>query len=322
MCAGVWRGKIGKLDGLTAVAVAAIPLATFMAILLSQQPNPFGHLGNLQGISKTVNKVPVLGALHHVEAMLPVWMLAVLSLLALANLFYLRRLSGQMGILFLVLGIAGFFGFANCCSYDERNGWWIVALLATSATLSLIRLDVWRTGSVTWTPAHFLPTAIAVFSIALAFMAQDRVADHAVESLQFHEQENNAGPYAGPILQKTLQPILSRGDVIISEFAVVRWFPGMESHFEFCVSVDTPCLASVFTGHAHNNVYVMIHRGALEYPSIAWLLTPEKRMAESGGFELYGPFNAVDLAYLRPNDRLHGPIGEVLIRRPECRRAA
>jgi hypothetical protein len=299
VCAGLWRGKISKLDGLIAVLVAAIPLATFMAMFLPLQPDPLGNLGNLQGLTKTANKFPLLAALHHVEAMLPVWMLAVLSLLALGNLLYLRRLSGQMGILFLVLGIVGFFIFAKCCSYDERNGWWIIALLATSAALTLLRLDVWRIGSAIRVPAYALPTALAALSIAVAVVAQGLISDQTVESIQFREQEKIAGPDAGAILQKTLLPIVKPGDVLISEHGVARWFPGMESIFVFCVSVDKSCLVSTFKEHARNSVFVMIQRGALEYPSLNTLLKPEKRMAESGGFELYGPFNAVDVTAIK-----------------------
>jgi hypothetical protein len=33
-----------------------------------------------------------------------------------------------MGLLFAALAVAGFVGFAKCCSYDARNGWWITSL--------------------------------------------------------------------------------------------------------------------------------------------------------------------------------------------------
>jgi hypothetical protein len=165
--------------------------------------------------------------------------------------------------------------------------------------LTLIRLDVWRTASAIRAPAYYLPVGIAACSIAAAFMAQDRISDQVITSVQFREQEKIPGPDAGPIIKKTLQPILNRGDVLISELGTIRWFPGMESHFVYCVSVGKDCLASAFAKHASNNVFVMIQRGALEFPPIAWLLKPEKLMAESGGFELYGPFNAVDVTAIK-----------------------
>jgi hypothetical protein len=297
--AGTWSGKISKRASLIAVLVAAVPLATFTAMFLSQQTDLLGNIQNLENFTKSVNKFPLLGALYHVEAMLPIWMLVVLSLLALANLFYLRGLSGQMGVLFLVLGIAGFFAFAKCCAYQERNGWWIVALLAVSATQTLLRLDIWRVGSVIRMPAPYLPTAVAVLSIAVAAMAKERISDQAVVSLQLQEQENILGPHAGPLLRKTLQPLLKQGDLLISELGMARWFPGMAEFLQECSSRNTPCIASAFRKDEDVNIFVLMQRGSLEYPTMASLLTPEKRLAESGGFELYGPFHAADAALLR-----------------------
>jgi hypothetical protein len=296
VCAGVWRGKIGKLDGLTAVAVAGIPLATFMAMFLSQRLDPFGSLENLQNITKTVNKIPLLGALHHVEAMLPVWMLAVLLLLTLANLFYLRRLSGQMGILFLVLGIAGFFVFAKCCSYDERNGWWIISLLATSAMFSVARIDPSKARAlVVKTPAHYLPMAVAALAVLSASMVSDRISGGVIASIQFHEQEKIPGPYVGPMLTKVLQPVLNQGDVLLSEYENAKWYPGMIGNFRFCVSSDKLCIRKVFNDPAHGRVFVLVQPGLLEYPPLSALLTADRLMAASGGFELYGPFQAADV---------------------------
>ena len=128
-------------------------------------------------------------------------------------------------------------------------------------------------------------------------MAKDRIEDRTAEALQFQEQQKIAGPHAGPIIQKALQPILNQGDVLISELEMVRWFRH-DPHCT-CVSVDKRCLASVFAEHARNNIFVLIQRGALEYPSMVSLLTPDKRMAESGSFELYGPFHGEDATLLR-----------------------
>ncbi|MEA2882366.1 MAG: hypothetical protein QOH32_1622 [Bradyrhizobium sp.] len=297
--AAAWSGKIGKRDGLIVVLVGAIPLATFMAMFLSQQPDPLGNLERLQVITTSVNKFPLLGALHHLEAMLPLWMLVALSLLAAVNLFSLRRLSGQMGALFLVLGIAGFFAFAKCCAYHERNGWWILAVLVTSAISTLVRLDIWRVGSVVRLPARYLPTAVAALSVIAAALVQGRISDQTIVSMQFHEQEEILGTHAGSILKKTLQPVLHQGDVLVTELGAARWFPGMQDFLEECTSGNKFCIASALGRYEGGNTFVLIRRGVLEYPSMVSLLTPEKRMAESGGFELYGPFHAADAASLR-----------------------
>jgi hypothetical protein len=296
---GLWRGWVGRCDALIAVAAAAIPLASFMTMFLAQRPSPIGNLDNLERI-RAMAGPPLALAWHQVEGMMPLWLLAALALLALTNVFYLRRLSGWMGLLFLALGVAGFFGFAKCCAYDARNGWWIISLLATSALFTLSRFDpLTTTASVIRAPAHFLPTAAAAFAVAATLMVQDRVSDAEIESQQFHAQENIPGEDVSLIIRKSLQPILNRGDTLLSEFSAARWFPGMVNHYAFCVSVDKPCIERVFNDPKRALIFVLVRPGVLEYPSLVGLLTPDRLMAKSGGYELYGPLHAADVPALR-----------------------
>jgi hypothetical protein len=266
-------------------------------MFLTKQPDPFGGWSHLQNISAAANKSPLAAALHHLETMLPVWMLAALFLLALANLLYLRRLSGQMGILFLALGIAGFFSFAKCCSYDPRNGWWTISLLATSAMFSATRFDSsnWLASRAIKIRACYLPTTLAAFAIIVAFIAQYRLSDDRALSAQLQEQEIIAGYEVGPMM-KELQPVLKSGGVLLTEYSMARWVPGMMDHVEVCGWSDKNCIRNAFGAPAHHRIFVLTLRGKLEFPTLSALLKPEKRMTESGGFELYGPFDAGDAA--------------------------
>jgi hypothetical protein len=297
IAAGLWNRKLSRLDALISFGVAAIPLATFLSMFLTQQPDPFGSWGYLQDISAAANKSPLAAALHHLETMLPAWMLAALSLLALANLFYLRRLSGQMSILFLVLGIVGFFSFAKCCSYDPRNGWWTISLLATSAMFCVTRFDSseWFASRVIKIRTGYLPTTLAAFAIIVAFIAQYRLSDDRALSAQLQEQEIIAGYEVGPML-KELQPVLKSGGVLLTEYSMARWVPGMINHVAVCGWSDKNCIRNAFGAPAGDRIFVLIRRGVLEFPTLNALLKPERQMRESGGFELYGPFNAGDAA--------------------------
>ena len=297
IAAGLWNRKLSRLDALIAFGVAAIPLATYLPMFLTQQPDPIGNLVNPQNISAAKNKSPRLAAVRHVQAMLPVWMLAMLSLLALANLFYLRRLSGQIGVLFLILGIAGFFAFAKCCTYDARNGWWIMSLLATSAMFSVARFNssAWFASRVIKIWACYLPTTLAISAIIVAFIVQYRLSDDKAFSAQLQDQENIAGYDVGPMLKKAATD-LKVGDVLLTEFEIARWVPGMMDHFALCGSTDKICIRKAFGAPARDRIFVLIRRGVLEFPSLNALLKPEKLMAESGEFGLYGPFNAGDAA--------------------------
>jgi hypothetical protein len=104
---------------------------------------------------------------------------------------------------------------------------------------------------------------------------------------------------ANAILKQSLQPIKNRGDVLLTELPSVRWAPEMRDAIASCAPSDTPCIKGVFNDPARGRIFVLIRPGALEYPSLVPLLTPEKRMAASDGFELYGPLYAADVARLR-----------------------
>jgi hypothetical protein len=302
--AGLWRSAIGKLDAAIALFAAVAPLATFMAMFLAQQPDPIGNIADLEAIRKVVGADPLRLAWHQMQSMLPAWTLAILALLAMANVFYLRRLSGWIGILFLALAIAGFFGFAKCCSYDARNGWWIVSLLATSALFTVTRFDPSRgfAFAVIRMPSRYLTTAVVILAVGAALIAQLRISSDDIASSQFHYQEAIMGPHAGPILGKTLRPILNRDDVLLSGVQTVRWYPGMMKIYAFCNAVNNPCIKRAFN-EARGRIFVLIQRhelgGALEYPLLAPLLTPEKLMGSSGGYELYGPFLPVDMQSIK-----------------------
>jgi hypothetical protein len=140
-----------------------------------------------------------------------------------------------------------------------------------------------------------LPAALAIFAIVVAFIAQYRISNDLIASVQLQQQEDIAGYDVGPILKK-LQPVLKRDDVLLTEFALVRWFPGMMDLVALCTSTSKICIRNAVSDPPRDRVFVLILRGALEYPSLNTLLKPEKRMAESGGFELYGPFSAMDVA--------------------------
>jgi peptidoglycan/LPS O-acetylase OafA/YrhL len=126
--------------------------------------------------------------------------------------------------------------------------------------------------------ADKLMTALENFELYGPFQATD-VASIEVNSL----------------LTKSLQPIKNRGDVLLTGLPSVRWSPEMRDSVGFCSPSDTSCIEDVFNDPARGRIFVLTQRGAPEYLSLALLLTPEKLMAQSGAFELYGPLHAADL---------------------------
>lgn len=131
----------------------------------------------------------------------------------------------------------------------------------------------------------------AIAAYVAAYLTNDGSADKAIMALQRRDQEGIAGQHASPMLKK-LQPTLERGDILLTGMDIAIWFPGMRDHVAICVPKNTDCINRAFS--QHERVFVLIVRREAEYPSLEPILSPEKRIASSNGYELYGPFDAAD----------------------------
>src|SRR5690606_19484128 len=118
--------------------IAALPTVGFASLFASVDGKA---LGNLAGLSDLAEKQSgsvgtYVQALYHLFRTGP-GLMVVLALTALLNFRQLRTIRGQFGIVLLIISIAGYVIFAQCCSYHERNGWWILSLLTGSALLGV-----------------------------------------------------------------------------------------------------------------------------------------------------------------------------------------
>jgi peptidoglycan/LPS O-acetylase OafA/YrhL len=148
------------------------------------------------------------------------------------------------------------------------------------------RFTFWALASpIPKAPGGYIPTAIGAFAIFATVMVQDRVSHDDI----------------GTILRQSLQPIINRGDVLLTELPTDRWPPAMRDSMAFCLASDTPCIRDVFNDPARGRIFVLIRPGVFEYPSMSTLLTSDKLMAASGRVELYGPFQAVDVRSIEAN---------------------
>ena len=111
-----------------------IPILSFLYIYLQEQDALWGNLQRLNEVSN--NKVgdgsKVLSAFRTIGAELPIWLWFVLGAGTLLNGVYYRKPQALFALLVAALTIPGFFVYADCCSYSERNGMWILGHLSVS----------------------------------------------------------------------------------------------------------------------------------------------------------------------------------------------
>ncbi|WP_256822153.1 MULTISPECIES: hypothetical protein [unclassified Pseudomonas] len=113
------------------------PPTTFM-IIFSSAPSMPTALGNLSFLmSLTSRASDGAGIYEHgwslVVSMFGRFPLLLMLTLATFNLFTPKRLVSQIGLIYLMCSGVAFVAYSNCCAYDERNGWFLMALLGMSA---------------------------------------------------------------------------------------------------------------------------------------------------------------------------------------------
>lgn len=296
-----WTKAITGKISILVMAIALVPLATFLAVYFTREANAIGNLEVLRNITQRVAKDrhPLqLATEHLVVGSIPAKALLPVIGCTLLNLVNVRRLSNKIGLLLLALSVVGFLQYANCCAYDTRNVWWVVALLFGSALFGLKNLDVFRvapSAAQSW-PAAYLRGALLCLSILIGLAVADRIPDATIAEVQVREQARVLGPNFARMFKTSFLPIQDPSDVLISENGIAEWLPGMTSNFVVCGSTDRRCFVRAAKQYPEARMFVLIERGNLEYPIIADRLTEEYLIGKAQPFELYGPFSASELA--------------------------
>jgi hypothetical protein len=288
---------LGK--GIVVLCVASVPLAAYLPIYLSLQPNPFGHLTTLanDAVQMSPHGNPMLTAYYFMLGMLPWPAWVVVGLLAAANLISIRRPSGLLGALFFVLGVAGFFFYAKCCSYEARNGWWVLILFATSALFALAPVEIYLqrrlpSWSLHWRMPVIMASAIPlVAAFAFAVLVAKNYDEANVRADQERLQWAIAGTEMGPLLRDNVG-LVSPQDRIVSEVNAARWLPTFTERFSLCGQNNIQCIDDAKRAAAR--IFVLIVPGLLEFPSLKSQLTLSRLVGDGNELQFYGPIADVD----------------------------
>ncbi|MDB4208882.1 hypothetical protein N9770_05795 [Amylibacter sp.] len=132
----VVRKSVNYSSGAYLLLILILPSLFSGYVFYTSGNNPVGNLHALRSLAFEQNN-NILGSLMFLisNASLPVFATLIIT----STLSVVR--GGQAGVFSLVciiISVAGFFAYHNCCSYDNRNSSWIFAFLfAASAPLCL-----------------------------------------------------------------------------------------------------------------------------------------------------------------------------------------
>ncbi|OWQ34536.1 MULTISPECIES: hypothetical protein [Pseudomonas] len=131
------RSSKGLSWYLARLLLIIVPPTTFMIIFYSAPSMPTA-LGNLSFLMSLTSRASDGGGIYEhgwslVTSMFGRFPLFLMLTLAAFNMFTPKRLVNQIGLIYLVCSAVAFGVYSNCCAYDERNGWFLMALLGMSA---------------------------------------------------------------------------------------------------------------------------------------------------------------------------------------------
>lgn len=119
-------------------ALVITPFLLFILMYSKFSSNYFGNFHVLRNLTESKATEGIyLHSYNQIIEFLGYALFIPLVALSIVNIYFIKNRSGFLGFLCLVFSILGFIGYANCCSYEFRNGWWLIVLLAISAMTSV-----------------------------------------------------------------------------------------------------------------------------------------------------------------------------------------
>jgi hypothetical protein len=291
--------------------VAALPLLCYLAIYLPLKSDLFGIVPHLEQLAKQSAKGEsrFWHAFQLVWTMIPPAALLLAVAVGLVNVAKVKRIDGAMGVVFLVASFIGTLLYADCCSYDSRNGWWIISLVVLSAVFGLSSVDAFLLRksaalSAVSIPTVAIPAVILVIGAASAAVIGLEIPDDRARQIQEDRQWKIIEADVNALIRSKLD-VLGKDGMLVSSYQAAGWLPGMRARYSLCFPNDIVCVRAV--AHKSPRVLSLVGKGGQDYPDLRPLLTPDKLLGAALGFtgtELYGPFNANELEPLNAGGKL------------------
>ena len=137
------KRELGLRFGALLAAIMAAPMATFLGLYLAHRPSLIGNIDQLRALVDAARggESKVAHALEILVASQSWTILALLGIGVICNIVFARSRAGAFGMLCCAMAAIGFFVFADCCSYQARNGLWIYSFILASGWIGVRRLE-------------------------------------------------------------------------------------------------------------------------------------------------------------------------------------
>ena len=285
------RASIGASLGLATRALA--PLLLFLLIYSQRQPDPLGNVDYLRTLSAETpaGESKWSHAYYWLKTMWQPQMLLLVAALPFASFGLLKRPTGVVGVTFLLTAIIGSFIFADCCSYEPRNGWWILSLLVIGSLFGLCAV-IPRGFRLAFLKRSEPPVTVPKASLILpAFLAaiigagtiSTLVPDARARALQAEAQWGLLWPDVDALIRANYIKI---GDArIVSSYQVLEWLPDMQDNYVNCWGDDN-CAISVISQAGRGFV---LTDNLDAHPLLRQFIGNAELLGEARGWQLYGP---------------------------------
>ncbi len=287
------------------------PLLTYLIMFWDVQPDLTGNLPILIDLTEKVRKMIAPNGTVYESAYrliarnVGITTLFIFILIAAFNLKNYKKLSGQLGILFLITAFIGFFMYVNCCAYNERNGWWIYAFLVPSMLLALPSFGLLSSfplfkGS---NRIFLIPFPILTFAgtvLIMSILGGLMMPNKKIKSAHKQDQWSLLlTKDMRPLLKKLHGsiPTLSKDWIIISPHQQLRWLPKFKPHYRLCLYYQPDCVRREMKASTTTFLFVNTKNKYHQFVDLAPFLPESKLIGKQGYMRLYGPLTLSDLKF-------------------------
>lgn len=246
-------------------ALFLIPLISFLYIYLQEQDTIWGNIKTLNELSnrKVGDQSKILVAARTIGAELPAWLWFTLGAGSLLNILFFRKSQAIFALLVAGLTIPGFFVYADCCSYSERNGMWILGHLSVSCfvgvSLLMERLNESKflpgwLGSHTSGVAsegvavsmRTVQTFAAMSALGLVLVSNEWPMSRLLER-QLNQQRERIVPRMQSIVNRN-PGLPDSVTVVVSPLQLLRFHPDFSDKYRYCIPMKPKCFKGLPPG--------------------------------------------------------------------------
>jgi|GEM_PF-4398041 len=298
---------------LTRLVVIVVPPITFM-IIFSSAPSMPTALGNLSYLMSLTSRASDGGGIYEHSWSLVVGMfgpfpLLLMLTLAAFNVLTPKRLVSQIGLIYLACAGIAFIAYSNCCAYDERNGWFLIALLGMSAIcgasilegalmreLEPLRIFVGSAQSTLRRQRTRGSATLQLMGLVLCVGIAGLLQLFIGESSYLEAAKNARREIVWPsVNQLAYTDIDNLGDgLIITNYPFVALLPGLEKRHRICPNIT--CVTTTIKETPGSRV--LMGRDSFNYPALRASLAKADYLASENkyGFVITRSLKVEDLS--------------------------